>query len=64
MLDVVDFDSLSQEAHRRLTKPERFQDVVDAARSMIADLVKTYRVESTPGSWRSTFRIGLGPLMK
>lgn len=55
MLDVVDFDQPDQEAYGRVTNPERFQDVVEAARSMIADLVKTYRVESTPGNWSVDF---------
>lgn len=55
MLDVVDFDSPDPEAYGRVTNPERFQAVVDAARAMIANLVKTYQVESTPGNWSVDF---------
>ena len=49
MLAVVDFDQPDPEAYGRVTNPERFQAVVDAARGMIADLVKRYEVELTPG---------------
>ncbi|MGH8924983.1 MAG: DUF6226 family protein [Acidimicrobiia bacterium] len=46
----MDFDQPDQEAYGRVTNPERYRAVVDAARAMIANLVKTYHVESTPGS--------------
>ena len=61
MLDMVDFDGPDQEAYGRVTNPGRYQAVVDAARGTIADLVKTYQVEVSPGNPTSTFRTGLRP---
>ncbi|MGI8516956.1 MAG: DUF6226 family protein [Acidimicrobiia bacterium] len=49
MLDVAHFDQPDHEAYGRVTNPERYQAVVDTARGMIADLVKTFQVELTPG---------------
>ena len=49
MLDAVDLDQPAPEDYGRVTNPERYQAVVDAARGIIADLVKRYQVEVTPG---------------
>jgi hypothetical protein len=50
MLEAVDFDQPDQEAYGRVTNPERYQVVVDAAHRMIDDLVETYQVELGPGT--------------
>lgn len=51
----MDFDQPDEEAYGRVTNPERYQAVVDAARGMIANLVTRYQVESTPGNWSVDF---------
>jgi hypothetical protein len=61
---MVDFDSPDEEAYERVTNPERFQAVVDAARGMIGEVVKTYEVESTPGNQSVDFPDWIGPFVE
>ena len=39
MLHAVDFDQPDPDAYGRVTNPERYQAVVDAARRMVDELV-------------------------
>ena len=54
--DAVDFDTPDDDAYGRVTNPERFGAVVDAARALIEHLASTYEVEVTRA--RGGFRVG------
>lgn len=50
MLEGVDTDQPDHEAYGRVTNPERYQAVVDAAHDLISDLVDAYQVELAVGN--------------
>jgi hypothetical protein len=47
--EAVETEQPDHEAYGRVTNPERYQIVVDAARDRIDDLVESYQVESDAG---------------
>lgn len=49
MLEAVDTKQPDHEAYGRVTNPERYQIVVDAAHDRVEDLVEAYQVESEAG---------------
>lgn len=48
--DVVRTDPPDEDAYGRVSNPERFQEVADAAAVLISELVDTFDVETTAGS--------------
>lgn len=53
--DVVDFHHPDEEAYGRVTDPERYHAVVDAARVLIDDLISTYEIHPTAGDQGADF---------
>lgn len=58
---TVDFHLPDDDAYGRVTNPGRYQEVVDATRIMIDELVATYEVESTAGIPNVDFPDSQGP---
>ena len=48
--DLVRRDPPDEDAYGRVTNPERFQEVADAATALISELGDTFDVEKTAGS--------------